>query len=52
MTNEDQTDAFAKELDKLVLRFCVEFDLTYATIIGTLEIKKHLLLKEKLEEET
>jgi len=47
----NQTDHFAKELDRLVERFRQEYDLEYAQVIGVLAIKTHLLIAEALEEE-
>jgi len=46
---ENQASAFQAELQKLILRFRLEFQLTYAETIGVLEIEKHKLLKELTE---
>lgn len=40
MTDREQTDAFAKDLDRLVDRYASEFELTFAQLVGVLEIKK------------
>ena len=46
MSEEDQIDAFVTELDSLIDHFRAEFDLTYSTMIGILEIKKYELCAE------
>jgi len=51
MNDREQIDAFANDLDALVSRYCSEFELTTAAAIGVLEIKKHALISEALEEE-
>jgi len=43
MTAEEQTQALADDLDALVRRYALEFDLTYAAVVGVLQIKIHLL---------
>ena len=40
MNINDQTDAFLFELQGVVNKFRLEFDLNHATIIGTLELVK------------
>ena len=40
MTQEEQTDAFATELDTLIHRYRCEFNLTVASVIGALELAK------------
>jgi hypothetical protein len=40
MTEQDQIQAFAEDLGKLIDRYSVEFDLTVAGIIGVLECAK------------
>lgn len=44
MTEREQIDAFATDLDKLVGRYCAEFELSTASAIGVLEIKIHTLI--------
>ena len=39
MDERDQIDALAIELDSLLDRFTQEFDLSYASIIGVLQMK-------------
>jgi hypothetical protein len=46
MSAEEQTNQFSDELDKLVDRFRSEYELTYAQVVGVLEMKKWLLCDE------
>lgn len=39
------------ELNKVVHRFRMEYQLSLAELLGTLEVIKHLVLKEFLEEQ-
>ncbi len=48
MTDGEQTDAFADELDKLVERFRQEFEISYANVCGVLQMKIHLLFQEAI----
>ena len=52
MSEQEQTYAFGHELDNLIDRFRSEFEMTYASIIGTLIIKANLLTNESTEEES
>lgn len=47
MTDRDQIDAFAGDLDKLVERYAQEFNLSTAAAVGVLTIKIHHLLANK-----
>lgn len=49
MSEKDQIDHFADELDKLVNRFRSEYEMSYASVVGTLEMKIHLLCQESAE---
>ncbi len=49
MTEKEQTDAFADDLDKLVERYRQEFEVSYAVVIGTLQMKSWLLSQEASE---
>lgn len=49
MTDKEQTDAFADDLDKLVERYRSEFQITYAQIVGVLQIKAWLVCQEAYE---
>lgn len=44
MTESEQIQAFADDLDKLVGRYCDEFDLCTASAIGVLAFKMHTLM--------
>lgn len=46
MSEKEQIEAFADDLDRLVDRYRREFDLSYASVIGTLNMKAHLLCAE------
>lgn len=51
MSQEEQQDAFALELDKLIDRFVMEFDLTVSSAIGVLETAKmQLFMRETTDE--
>lgn len=49
MSEKEQIDHFANELDKLVERFRKEYEMTYASAVGVLEMKIHLLCAEAEE---
>ena len=51
MTQERQQDAFALDLGRLVDRYATEFQLTYASIIGALELQKVKLANQALKDE-
>lgn len=46
MSEHDQVKRFADELDSLVERYRSEFDLCYASAVGALMMKAHLLMVE------
>ena len=51
MPQEEQQDAFALELDNLIDRFVMEFDLTVSSAIGVLETAKmQLFMRETTDE--
>lgn len=52
MTEKEQTTAFANDLDSLVERYRVEFDMTYAAVVGTLQMKQWLMCREAAESES
>ena len=39
MNQEEQQEAFAEGLRRLIYRYCYEFDLTYESVIGVLELE-------------
>jgi len=43
---QSQTSAFADDLDCLIERYRQEFDVTYASVVGVLFMKAHLLCQE------
>lgn len=46
MSDSEQIQAFANDLDKLVERYRCEFEVTFAGIVGTLQFKQFLLMQE------
>lgn len=51
MSEAEQINAFMEDLTKLIARYCAEFELTTASAIGVLEIKKHQLISAALNSE-
>ena len=51
MEQDKQQNAFAQDLAKLIDRYALEFNLTYASIIGCLELQKGELVKEVIDED-
>lgn len=51
MNDREQIDAFARELENLISRYAEEFNLSTAATIGALEIQKHALIANALNEE-
>ena len=49
MSENDQIKQFSDELDAMVNRFRSEYDLTYASIVGVLQMKSFLLCEEASE---
>lgn len=48
---DKQVQQFADELDRLVERFRAEYDLSYAAVVGTLQMKSHLICSEAEDSE-
>src|SRR5687768_1848922 len=46
MTEKEQTDHFADDIDALVNRYRSEYDMSYAAVVGVLAMKMHLLCAE------
>lgn len=46
MNDQDQTQAFASDLEKLIDRYRDEFDVRYAQIVGVLHLQAHFLCSE------
>lgn len=49
MTESEQVSQFADEVDKLVERFRIEYDMSYASVVGVLHMKTHFLCREAEE---
>jgi len=49
MTEKDQIDHFANDVDNLVERYRIEYDMSYAAVVGVLQMKIHLLCEEASE---
>lgn len=49
MTEKEQTDHFANEIDRLVDRYRSEYEMSYASVVGVLQMKIHLLCDEASE---
>lgn len=48
--DEMQVTKFERDLELLIERYRLEFDLTYAQVIGALVIKTHILCNEASED--
>ena len=46
MTSDEQVQAFADDLDKLVERYRHEFELNFACVVGILHAKAWFLIRE------
>ncbi len=51
MNEQEQGQAFAKDLDALINRYANEFEMTYAMAIGIMQIKITTLCLESQPEE-
>jgi hypothetical protein len=51
MTDREQTEHFANELDRMIDRFRSEYQISYASVIGTLNIKAVSLTIEASEDD-
>lgn len=51
MNQQEQTKRFADDLDMMVERYRREFDLTYASVVGVLQMKVHLMCDEAGQQE-
>lgn len=49
MSDKEQTDHFANDVDALVERYRSEYEMSYAATIGVLQMKIHLLCAEAAE---
>lgn len=51
MNEKEQIMELADRMDKLINGFRDEWDLSYASVVGVLMMKAHLLMQEASEEE-
>ena len=51
MTQQEQIAAFEADLDSLISRYCMEFDLCTASVVGVLAIAQHRLIETAMEGE-
>lgn len=49
MNESQQVDHLANEIDRIIARFRAEYDMTYAAVIGVLEMKKAALCQEAVD---
>lgn len=49
MSDKDQMDHFCDDLDRLVNRYRSEYEMSYAAIVGVLQMKIHRLCDEASE---
>lgn len=49
MSESEQIQHFANELEALVNRFRAEYNMTYASILGVLYLQAHMLCQESLD---
>lgn len=50
MSDKEQIEHFANDIDKLVDRCRSEYEMSYAAIVGVLVMKSHLLCDEAEEQ--
>lgn len=49
MSDKEQIDHFANDIDNLVDRYRSEYEMSYAAFVGVLQMKIHLLCDEASE---
>lgn len=47
MNQQEQTNAFARDLEALIHRYRAEFSLTLASVVGVLTVQSHQLITEQ-----
>lgn len=52
MTEREQITHLSNEIDKLINRYRDEYDLSYAAVVGILQMKSHLLMSEAAEDDS
>ena len=50
MTELDKQEEFERQLQSVIRRCCYEFDMSYATVLGTLECVKASILEDFLND--
>lgn len=50
MSEKEQVVHLANDLDALIKRYADEYDMTYAAVVGVLQMKIHLLCEEASNE--
>jgi len=50
MHPSDQTRHFANDLEALIGRYRQEYEITYAQLIGVLQLQAHMLCRETVEQ--
>lgn len=50
MTDSEKVNALATEMSFVIGRYRAEMDMTLASVVGTLEVIKHTLIHEQIEE--
>ena len=51
MTEHEQIIHLSDDLDKLVERYSLEYDISYASVVGVLTMKCHLLMNQAEDDE-
>lgn len=51
MSEKEQIAHFAQDLDNLITRYRQEYELSVASAVGVLEIVKHDLIREHMEDD-
>jgi len=51
MNQSEQISAFSNDLEALIERYGSEFDLTYASVLGVIELAKSRIIETTLNEE-
>ena len=46
MSEKEQIDNFANDVDRLVERYRSEYEISYASVVGVLQMKIHLVCQE------
>ena len=52
MTDPQKVQALNDDLNRLINRYRAEFEMTLASVVGTLEVIKHALIQEAITDPT